>query len=83
MVRLGKWKLHEYFEDGRLELYDLETDSGERTNIASTRPEKTAELHALLKAWRVEMNAPVPTEKNPKYDPNAKPAKKKKGKKNK
>jgi arylsulfatase A-like enzyme len=82
-LRQGKWKLHEYFEEGRLELYDLETDTGERTNVALTHPEKTAELHAVLKAWRVEMNAPVPTEKNPQYDPNAKPAKKKKRKKNK
>jgi arylsulfatase A-like enzyme len=82
-LRQGKWKLHEYFEEGRLELYDLETDTGERTNMASSHPEKTAELHALLKAWRVEMKAPIPTELNPKYDPTAKPAKKKKGRKKK
>ena len=82
-LRQGKWKFHEYFEDGRLELYDLETDTGERTNIAADHPEKTAELHALLKAWRVELNAPVPTEKNPKYGFNANPSETQKGKKNK
>ncbi len=48
-MRAGKWKLHEYFEDGRLELYDLESDLGERTNIASTHPEKAAELP--LTSW--------------------------------
>lgn len=83
-LRQEKWKLHEYFEDGRLELYDLESDPGERTNIAASRPEKAVELHQLLRRWREELNAPVPTEKNPGYNPNAKPKpKKRKGKKNK
>jgi arylsulfatase A-like enzyme len=83
-LRQGKWKLHEYFEDGRLELYDLEADTGERTNMAETHPEKAAELYKLLQQWRTGINAPVPTELNPKYDPNAKaPEKKKKGKKKK
>jgi arylsulfatase A-like enzyme len=77
-LRQGKWKFHEYFEDGRLELYDLESDLNERTNLAAIHPEKTAELHKVLKQWRMEMNAPVPTELNPKYDPNAKATGKKK-----
>jgi len=33
-LRQGKWKLHEYFEDGRVELYDLEADIGERKQVA-------------------------------------------------
>lgn len=82
-LRIGKWKFHEYFEDGRLELYDLEADTGERTNIAAAHPEKAAELHAQLKAWREELNAPVPTEENPKYDPNFKGGKNRRGRKNK
>ncbi|MFC1764385.1 aryl-sulfate sulfohydrolase, partial [Planctomycetota bacterium] len=67
VVRFGKWKLHEYFEDGRIELYDLEEDTGERKNLASSHPEKAAELHRLLKQWRGETNAMVATEPNPKY----------------
>ncbi|CAA6677603.1 MULTISPECIES: sulfatase [unclassified Lentimonas] len=67
VVRVGKWKLHEYFEDGRLELYNLDADIGERTNVAASQPEKAAELHRLLKQWRANMNAPVPTELNPKF----------------
>jgi arylsulfatase A-like enzyme len=78
-LRQGKWKLHEYFEDGRLELYDLESDLGERSNLADRHPEKAQELRRLLEKWRAETNAPVPTEPNPKYDPNLK-AKPKKGK---
>lgn len=67
-MRLGKWKLHEYFEDGRLELYDLDADIGERTNLAAKMPGKAKELHTILKAWRKATDAPVPTEPNPKYD---------------
>lgn len=66
-MRFGKWKLHEYFEDGALELYDLEADIGERKNLSTTRPEKTAELHRMMKEWRARIDAPVPSEPNPKY----------------
>lgn len=82
-MRFGRWKLHEYFEDGRFELYDLDTDIGERKNLAESMPEKVKELEKMLYAWRAEVNAPVPTELNPEYDPTAKPTakKSKKGKK--
>lgn len=61
-----------------MELYDLEKDVGERENVASLYPEKTAELHRLMKKWRTETHAPVPTESNPKYGSGAKPNLKKK-----
>ncbi|MDP6045432.1 MAG: sulfatase [Phycisphaerae bacterium] len=85
VVRLGDWKLHEYFEDGGLELYNLKDDLGERNNLADKMPDKTKELYAIMLQWRKETKAPVPTEKNPQYDPKAtgggKP-KRRKGKKN-
>ncbi|QEG20683.1 sulfatase [Mariniblastus fucicola] len=68
-IRSGKWKLHEYFEDGRLELYDLESDIGETENVASVRPEIANRLHAELEKWRDDAGAPVPTDLNPKYSP--------------
>lgn len=77
-MRLGKWKLHEYFEDGGLELYDLEADPGERNNLAQKEPEKLQELKAMLYAWRKKTGSPVPTELNPRYDPNAVSKRKKK-----
>lgn len=67
VIRHGKWKLHEYFEDGGLELYDLDYDLSEKQNLASKHPEKVKELHSMLKKWRTETKAPVPTELNPKY----------------
>ena len=68
-MRLGKWKFHEYFEDGRIELYDLESDLGERNNLAATNPEKASELHRMLKEWRKSVKAPIPTELNKAYKP--------------
>lgn len=69
VVRYGDWKLHEYFEDGALELYNLKNDIGEKHNLAEANPGKASELHAMLKQWRKETGAPVPTERNPGYKP--------------
>ncbi len=77
-VRTGNWKLLEFFEDGRLELYNLKDDIGERTDLSRKMPEKTRELHRLLKDWRAAVHAPVPREKNPGFDPSAKSPQKKK-----
>jgi arylsulfatase A-like enzyme len=60
-VREGDWKLIEWFEDGRLELYDIAKDPGERTDLAAKNPGKVRELHAKLIAWRKEVNAVMPT----------------------
>ena len=66
-IRVGNWKLIEYFENGDLELYNLSKDPGERNNLAVDFKEKAQSLHTMLKAWREETKAPVPTEKNPQY----------------
>jgi arylsulfatase A-like enzyme len=70
-VRVGQWKLHEYFEEGALELYDLSKDRGERHNLAAAQPEKTAELKRVLDNWRQRIGAPVPSDLNPKYSEEA------------
>jgi len=79
-MRFGKWKLHEYFEDGKFELYDLNTDLGERKNLADSMPEKVAELKKMMYNWRAKIKAPVPTEANPNYDSKYAPGQKKKNK---
>jgi len=71
IIRQGDWKLHEYFEDGGLELYNLRDDIGETKNVADQYPDKVAALHARLKEWREDTDAPVPTELNPEYDAQA------------
>ncbi|MCU0871288.1 MAG: sulfatase [Pirellulaceae bacterium] len=61
LVQMGDWKLMEFLEDGRLELYNLRDDIGESKNLATEMPDKAKELHARLVAWRAEVNAPMPT----------------------
>jgi arylsulfatase A-like enzyme len=68
-IRQGDFKLIEFFEDGKIELYNLKDDLGEQNNLAETMPEKTEELRRMLIEWRKSVDAPVPTEKNPQYDP--------------
>ncbi|MBI3850017.1 MAG: sulfatase [Verrucomicrobia bacterium] len=71
-IRSGDWKLLEFFEDGRLELYNLRDDLGEKNNLVAKLPDKVRELHAKLVAWRQELKAPMPT-KNTEQRPPAKP----------
>lgn len=59
-VRLGDYKLIEFFEDNHAELYNLRRDLGEKKNLAEAMPEKAAELRALLHAWQKETGARFP-----------------------
>ncbi len=72
VIRHGDWKLMEYFEDGKLELYNLKEDISEQNNVAEKHPAEVARLHGMMKEWRRETAAPVPTDPNPKYDPETK-----------
>ena len=60
-VRKGDWKLIEYFDTGGKELYNLADDIGEKNNLAGKNPEKFAELQGLLKAWRKDVGAKIPS----------------------
>ncbi|NRB62983.1 MAG: sulfatase-like hydrolase/transferase, partial [Saprospiraceae bacterium] len=68
VIRLGEWKLHYYFEDNGVELYNLTTDIEEKNNLAVERPNKTNELLQHLKIWWKETNAPIPVILNPEYE---------------
>ncbi|HYT92097.1 MAG TPA: sulfatase, partial [Gemmataceae bacterium] len=59
-IRAGDWKLMEFYEDGRLELYNLKDDLGEKNNLAAKMPEKARELRGKLAAWRQELKAAMP-----------------------
>ncbi|MBN1421078.1 MAG: sulfatase [Planctomycetes bacterium] len=60
-VRAGDWKLLEFFEDRRVELYDLKDDPGERRDLAAEMPERTADLRRRLQRWRSAVGAQMPT----------------------
>jgi arylsulfatase A-like enzyme len=65
-VRDGDWKLIEFFEDGRLELYHLGDDPAETRNHAADNPAVTQRLHAELVAWRASIEALIP-QRNPEW----------------
>lgn len=68
-MRVGDYKLIEFFDDPHLELYDLKNDLSEQHDLAARLPETTGQLHNRMLAWRRATAAPVPTEPNPLYDP--------------
>ncbi len=63
-IRRGDHKLIEFYEDGRLELYNLRDDLGEDDDLAPDAPGLRDELHELLVDWRQRVGAIVP-ERNP------------------
>jgi hypothetical protein len=66
-VRAGDWKLVEFYDKRKIELYNLKDDIGEKNNLAEKYPEKTRELLNKLHQWQKSVNAqhPVP---NPDYE---------------
>jgi arylsulfatase A-like enzyme len=68
-VRAGDFKLIEYYENGRRELFNVKADVGESRNLAAEQPELVKQLAAKLNEWRKEGGALMPT-RNPEYVPN-------------
>lgn len=67
-IRRGDHKLIEFYDDFRVELYNLRDDIGEQNNIAASMLGVAKELRDELHAWRVAVGAQMPTP-NPNYDP--------------
>ncbi len=66
-IRKGNWKLVVHYEDNHTELFNLETDTGETTNIALINIEKTEELKTILHEKLTGSNASLPVA-NPSYE---------------
>lgn len=82
VIRKGEWKLHLYHEEWQLEggrhnlatnraveLYHIDSDIGERRDVAGTERRKRDELVDDLLEWLKATGAPLPTERNPAYAP--------------
>ena len=63
-IRLGKYKLLEYYEKGSVQLFDLEKDIGEQNDLSKTKADVTAKLLKMLHDWRREVDAKMPYPKN-------------------
>lgn len=67
-IRKGDFKLIEFFEDGKLELYNLKEDPNEVHNIINANLVLGEELLQNLKNWRKRVGAQMMNE-NPNYNP--------------
>ena len=68
VIRKGDWKLHYYFENNEIELYNLAEDIGEMHDLSKINPDKTKELMRLLTSWWDKTNAPIPERINSEYE---------------
>ncbi len=60
MVRMGPYKLLEFFEGPRLELYDLSKDLSERENLSDSHPKLRRKLLRTLLEWQKQSKAFLP-----------------------
>jgi arylsulfatase A-like enzyme len=67
-VRRGPWKLIQWFEGDRVELFHLGNDLAETTDLAAREPARVAALKAELAAWQRDVGAKFPIP-NATYDP--------------
>jgi arylsulfatase A-like enzyme len=67
-IRRGNWKLIEWQEDQRVELFDLSRDPGEQNDLARRDPKRADALRAELVAWQKSIPVRFPTP-NPNFKP--------------
>ena len=67
-VREGNWKLLEFYDDGKVELYNLAQDVGEQQDLAAREPKRAAAMRERLTAWRKQIGAQENTP-NSSFDP--------------
>jgi len=67
-IRSGDDKLILFFEESRIELYNLKKDIGEANDLAAVQPAKAAAMRKRLEEWLRVTGAQIPA-KNPNYDP--------------
>jgi arylsulfatase A-like enzyme len=60
-LRDGNYKLVEFFEDSRVELYDLASDPAELHDLAAAQPERAEEMRKRLAGWRAAVGAQMPS----------------------
>ncbi len=56
-IREGDFKLIERYEDGRVHLYDLKSDIGERKDLAAEDPKRVDQMRRRLHTWYKTVDA--------------------------
>ncbi|MBN2308550.1 MAG: sulfatase [Candidatus Hydrogenedentes bacterium] len=67
-VRAGDWKLIEFYDLEKVEVYNLREDVAEQHDLAKAMPEKTRQLLDMLHRWQRDIGALLP-QPNPDYAP--------------
>jgi hypothetical protein len=57
---MGDYKLIEFYEDRRLELYDLRKDISEEYDLAAVKPGRVDTMRRALDGWRNSVEAKIP-----------------------
>lgn len=60
-IRVDNWKLISFFEDNRVELYNLHLDIGETQDVSEQEPERVVRLQQYLQTWYKEVDAQFPS----------------------
>ena len=60
-IRSGDWKLLKFYEENKLELYNLKDDLSEQTDLSSKYPLVVKKLSYKMDEMLAEMNGKVPT----------------------
>lgn len=63
-IRDGDWKLIQFYEYDKVELYNLKDDLGESNELSKQHPEKTRELLAKLKQLQEQTGSKIPYPKS-------------------
>ena len=51
-IRIGDYKLIEYFENKTVQLFNLKKDLGELNDLSKSNPQKAKELRDMLHSWQ-------------------------------
>jgi arylsulfatase A-like enzyme len=65
-IREGDWKLIKFYDQEKVELYNLKKDPSEKKDLAKKNSAKSKELENRLLAWQKQMKAKLP-KSNPNY----------------
>tara|TARA_R110002111_G_C6007511_1_gene374240 strand:- start:16259 stop:17704 length:1446 start_codon:yes stop_codon:yes gene_type:complete len=61
-IRVDNWKLLQFYESEKRELYDLSSDPGEQRDLSAGQPERSAQLSTQLKQMLQKMQARFATD---------------------
>lgn len=57
VIRDGDWKLFEFYDEGRIELYNLAEDPYETNDLSGKKTDTARELLQKLQSWKTEISA--------------------------